>query len=254
MKKTPKVMTEKQERFAHLVGAEGYSLSAAYREAYQPKTDSDNSVAVSASRLAQNPNVALRIDTLRNIKRTAVEGPFRFSVDELAKRYLAIAMADPNELIGVKVGACRHCWGRDGAFHWKEHEYLDAVVRWEAGGMKGPAPDPTGGLDYRFTAPPNPECIKCEGEGLERVVPRDTTKLSPGALALYRGVQQTKEGPKILFANQDKALEQIGRILGAFDDKLRIDLEAKVASYKLTTTDPTEAAAAYNRMLTGTAK
>ena len=71
---------------------------------------------------------------------------------------------------------------------------------------------------------------------------------------LYRGAQQTKDGIKVLMADKDKALEQIGRILGAFDDKLRVDLIGRVASLKLTTTDPKEAAEAYAKMVDGGGK
>jgi hypothetical protein len=79
----------------------------------------------------------------------------------------------------------------------------------------------------------------------------DTTQLSPGAKLLYQGVQQTRDGVKILFANKDKALEQIGRILGAYDDRLRVDLQAKTAQLQITTTDPKEAADAYLKMVSG---
>ena len=84
------------------------------------------------------------------------------------------------------------------------------------------------------------------------MVPRDSGKLSPGARLLYRGAQQTKDGIKVLIADKDKALENIGRILGAFDDKLRVDLEGKVAALKLTTSDPAAAAEAYAKMIKGT--
>ena len=57
---------------------------------------------------------------------------------------------------------------------------------------------------------------------------------------------------KVLIADKDKALENIGRILGAFDDKLRVDLEGKVAALKLTTSDPAAAAEAYAKMIKGT--
>lgn len=249
--KKPIKLTEKQEKFAILVGVEGLNHTAAFRAAgYNIENMQEVTIQHEGSRLAAKPHVAAKIQVYKESRQQVTTGNALFNVKALAERYVAIALADPNELIGVKVGACRHCWSAGGAYHWKEREYYDAVVKWEAQGMKGPAPDPAGGLDYRFSAPPNPKCEECEGEGLERVVPCDTTKLSPGAKALYRGVQQTKDGLKIKFADQDKALDQIGRMLGAFDDKLRVELDAKIASYKLTTTDPAEAAAAYNRLLT----
>lgn len=249
-------LTEKQEKFAFLIGADGLGQSAAYRQAYDAKNMSDEAVSVAASRLVGKANVALRVQALQLARRAGAEEGMQFGVRKLMETYIAIAFVDPNELIAQKVGACRHCWGVGGRYQWKEREYVEALAAWERqpadkAGTPLPMPDPAGGFGYRFTAAPNPECVECEGEGLHRVVPMDTTKLSPGAKLLYRGVQQTKDGVKVLFANQDKALEQIGRILGAFDDKLRVDLAGKVASLRLTTTDPKEAAEAYAKMVDG---
>ena len=55
------------------------------------------------------------------------------------------------------------------------------------------------------------------------------------------------DGIKVLFGDKDKALDSIGRMLGAFDDRLRVDLKGKVASLQLTTSDPQEAARAYEQ-------
>jgi hypothetical protein len=71
---------------------------------------------------------------------------------------------------------------------------------------------------------------------------------------LYQGAQQTKDGLKILFADKNAALERIGRMLGAFDDRLRVDLKGAVASMQLTTSDPIEAAREYEKMLAGGGK
>lgn len=243
-------LTEKQEKFAFLIGAEGLKQNAAYRQAFNVGKMSDEGVNNEAHKLATRPDIALRIQALRDSRVATAELGMQFDVRKLLETYLAIAFVDPNELIAQKVGACRHCWGAGGLYHWKEREYLTALSNWEAKPV-GPMPDPSGGLDYRFSAAPNPECLECEGDGVHRVVPMDTTKLSPGAKLLYRGVQQTKDGVKVLFRDQDKALEQIGRILGAFDDKLRVDLTGKVAQLKLMTSDPKEAADAYAKMVSG---
>lgn len=248
-------LTEKQEKFAQLVGAKGLGQSEAYRQSYDAKNMADQTVWTKACVLMKEDKIAARIDELRSARNDTVVSEISFDIKRLMETYVAIALVDPNELISQRVGACRHCWGLEGAYQWKEAEYLKAVQDWDANptdrktGLQRPAPDPTGGFGFRFTAAPNPECVECEGEGVWRVVPMDTTKLSAGAKHLYRGVQQTKEGVKIIFANQDKALENIGRMLGAFDDKLRVDLEGKVASLKLTTSDPKEAADAYAQMI-----
>lgn len=251
-----KNLTAKQEEFARLVGTEGLPQAVAYRRAYNCENMADPAVTVAASRLAANANVSLRIAGLKASRVLEGVDSSTFTVKKLMEAYLAIAFVDPNELISQRVGACRHCWGLDGKYHWKESEYVKAVADWEAKERNPktagqPMPDPAGGFGYRFTADPNAECTECEGEGLMRIVPKDTTTLSPGALLLYRGVQQTKDGVKVMFGDRDNALEKIGRIIGAFDDRLRVELEAKVSSYKLTTNDPAEAATAYQKLING---
>lgn len=243
-------LTEKQEKFAFYIGADGLKQNAAYRKAFNAEKMSDHAVDVQASKLAKRPDIALRIDALRSARVATVEQDMKFDVRKLFETYLAISFADPNELIGLKVGACRYCHGEGHAYHWREREYLDALAKWERK-PDGPMPDIAGGFGYKHFVDPHPDCPECGGDGLERVVPRDSGKLSPGARLLYRGAQQTKDGIKVLIADKDKALENIGRILGAFDDKLRVDLEGKVAALKLTTSDPAAAAEAYAKMIKG---
>lgn len=251
-------LTDKQEKFALALGMEGKSQIEAYRLAYHTGKMAEKTIYTTACKLAKQPKIAARIAELRQEKRDDAAAATSFDVVKLLETYIAIAFVDPNELIATRVGACRHCWGVGGAYQWKEREYMQAVADWECacdrrkpGEPEPPMPDPSGGFGYRFTAAPNPDCDGCEGEGIHRVVPMDTTKLSPGAKLLYRGVQQTKDGIKVLFRDQDKALDQVGRILGAYDDKLRLDLQGKMTSLKLMTSDPKEAADAYQKMIAG---
>lgn len=255
-----KTLTARQEGFAKAV-ALGATKADAYRQNYKTEGWGAQAVAREAEKLSRSPDVALRIEELTKSKVTQAQGEFDMTVKKLLQVFIEIAFTNPNELVAVVAGACRHCWGEGGLYQWKEREYEEALVdwqravrAWERDGGKGDEPempDPAGGFGYRFTADPNPECHKCEGLGLERVNIRDTTKLSPGALHLYRGAQPTANGYKILFADKDKALDSIGRMLGAFDDRLRVDLKGAVASLQLTTSDPQEAARAYATMLTG---
>lgn len=244
-------LTEKQEKFAQANGLEGLSQSDAYRRAYTVDKMTERALHTEAFRVANLPHVAQRIAEYKAQRAAAAGAAITFDVRKLFETYLEIAQADPNELIGLKVGACRYCHGEDHGYQWREREYLDAVGKWERK-PDGPMPDIAGGFGYKHFVPPHPDCPECGGDGLERVVPRDSEKLSPGARLLYRGAQQTKDGIKVLIADKDKALENIGRILGAFDDKLRVDLEGKVAALKLTTSDPAAAAEAYAKMIKGT--
>lgn len=244
-------LTENQEKFAQAHALEGLSQSDAYRRCYAVDKMTEKTVHTSAYKLSIVPHVAARISELKAQRAATAVGPATFDVRKLFETYLEIANADPNELIGIKVGACRFCYGEGHLFQWREREYLEALAKWERKPDTVDMPDPAGGFGYKHYLAPHPDCPECGGEGVERVVPRDSEKLSKGARVLYRGAQQTKDGIKVLMADKDKALEQIGRILGAFDDKLRLDLTGKVASLRLTTSDPKEAAEAYAKMVDG---
>lgn len=43
-------------------------------------------------------------------------------------------------------------------------------------------------------------------------------------MALYRGIQQSKEGLRVILADQDKALENVARHLGMFKDVSHLDV------------------------------
>lgn len=60
-------LTPKQERFARLLATgEAKNQSEAYVLAYDVESKNKNSIAVSASTIANDPKVALRIESLRN--------------------------------------------------------------------------------------------------------------------------------------------------------------------------------------------
>lgn len=136
---------------------------------------------VMASRLLRKVRVAERIaaEKARLIKR------HELSREQLLAEFLAIARADPNELVQMRAVACQHCWG--------------------------------GGERKGLWIEPEPDCEVCGGEG--HAVPwiADTRKLSPEARALYAGIQQTKEGIKVLMHDKVAALTAAGRIIGAFE-------------------------------------
>ena len=89
-------------------------------------------------------------------------------------------------------------------------------------GQGRPAPDATGGLDFRPNREPNAVCPECLGEGVEKVHFHDTRRLSPAGKLLYRGVSLGKDGLKVSIADQDKALENVARHLGMFKDRLDV--------------------------------
>lgn len=244
-------LTDKQTKFAILVGIEGKTKSEAYRIAYGRPGASIERAANEGTAISRKPHVAKVIAHYREQRRAASLDRVTMGIEDLMRVYVAIALTDPNELVQLRVGCCRYCWGIEGKYQWREREYLTAVREWEAKNeaRRGPMPSIEGGLGFAAAAEPNPRCDDCGGEGVSRVVPLDTTRLSEGARHLYRGCQLTKEGIKIKFADKDKTLENIGRILGAFDDRVRLNLDNQLAELRKMPADPAEAGRAYQQML-----
>jgi phage terminase small subunit len=177
----------------------------------------------------------------------------------LLNHFLAIANADPRELIGLKIGCCRYCYGEGHRYQWREREYLEQMAEVERQARLYPEnaknlvwPDYAGGFGYNATWPPAGDCPQCHGEGVERFVPRDTDKLSDAALLLYGGVKVKKDGAyEIIVADRTKAAELAGRILGAFTDKVKISgaVGHMHAIQDLRAVDPQEAARAYREFI-----
>ncbi len=56
--------------------------------------------------------------------------------------------SDPNELVRLDVGPCRHCHGTGGAYQWRDlAEYLAAVT--QALDADAPTPSDAGGYPQR---------------------------------------------------------------------------------------------------------
>lgn len=127
------------------------------------------------------------------------------TAEELKHRTWLIATADPAELVTHIRYGCRHCWGEDFRYQWKEHEFEAAVERHEAEPTKHSMPDWGGGMGYTTNCDPNPDCPRCDGKGHEEVRPTDFRDLSEAGRALYKGIKPTKLGYEILMHDQQAA-------------------------------------------------
>lgn len=157
--------------------------------------------------------------------------------DKVLERWWQIATADPNELMQLRRLNCRHCYGIDHHFQWKdEAEYeqaLQAVIA-EEKAMQVDMPEyratyPTdeGGYGFIPVNSSNEECPHCFGEGKLDIYFSDTTQLSPQGQALFAGIKQTKEGLEVKTHDQLAALGQVARHLGMFNDKLTLKGDAE---------------------------
>lgn len=247
------MLTAKQIRFCEEYASHGDGARA-YRAAYSTRPDSKpENLSRSAAKLLADPDITAEIDRLRDQAAIAPGGAV-YDAAWCRDRWARIAQADPRELIGLRVGACRYCWGEKHRYHWRAREYDEALAAAEKLARRDPdtpLPDPGGGLDFNATRDPHPDCPECHGEGLERPVPRDTNKLTPDALLLYGGVKVKRDGYEVLIADRTKALENVTRMAGGYKDNVRLDgsLTGMLAVAKIETTDPKEAARLYQELM-----
>lgn len=256
----PEGLTARQEAFSQEF-AVSRNLRSAYQAAYAAEGLSPYQYNKRAREVFDTPRVQARIKELID----AAAAPTITTITEVLQRLLLIATADPNELMSVKMGCCRFCHGDQHLYQWREREFTEACVRVERvneqrarlGAKKGtfdePFPDIGGGFDYDHTREPHPFCPECRGEGVHRVLVKDTDMLSPAGRALFAGVKQTATGLEIKTMDQTKALELVGKILGAFKDDspktLQVELKGMIAAVKTEATDPIQAQRMYQDML-----
>jgi len=213
-------------------------------------------VRLRTTRLMSSPSVQARVRQLMDL--AAIDSAA--VIKKIHEWLLDVLEADVNELVSVRVGACRHCHGDGHGYQWRAHEYEAEVDRVERFNLaKGPkvAPQPfpelAGGLGFDPAAPPHPECPECSGEGVPRPVFHDTEHLSPQAKALYGGVQMTNNGLKVLIFDKAKALDMLAKLHNAYSETVHVtgDLKALVGVAKLDAKDPQAAARAYQDMIAG---
>lgn len=200
-------LTAKQQRFVDEYLKDLNGKQAAIRAGY-----SERSAAVIAAENLTKPNVQSAIEKRMNARGQKAA----ITQTMVLERLWMIATANPNELIEYRRGCCRHCFGADHLYQWKdEAEMLKSVAD---------AADPDsvteeGGFGFDPTIRPHPKCPKCHGEGFGSVHAHDSRTVSPAALALYAGVKQTKEGFEIKMHDQLAALDKVAKHLGMFSDK-----------------------------------
>jgi len=177
-----------------------------------------------AHQLLENPRV------LKAIKEARAERSERTEIkaDDVLRYWHDIATADPNEIIHLRRVCCRHCFGIDYQYQWRDQEEyqqaVDIVVRNAQEGEAPRIPSDSGGYGFNALAKPNNQCPYCWGEGHMEIHAEDTRLLSPKAKLLYAGVKQTRDGFKIKFRDQDKAMENVARHLGMFVEKSQVKI------------------------------
>lgn len=198
-------ISDQQAKFAeHVVNGE--SRTEAYRRSGYA---GEGAVAwAAASRLLRNVKVSRYVHHLRNErqKRYAAE------LDDVIGQLTAIINADPNEISQYRRVNCRYCWGSDHKYQWRDiAEQLSAERKAESDGAA--PPDTSGGIGFVDNADPNPECPRCNGEGVGEPFFADTRDLEGDARYLLQGVKLGKFGIEILTADKDSARKELARLI-----------------------------------------
>ena len=224
------MLTAKQEAFARARADPACrSDSDAYRKAYNAEKMTLASINRAAADLVINPKVTTRIKELlrEQTRELYVDAEF------VLREWVTIALADPTELMETRHDACRYCWGEGHAYQWRdEAEYCEAVAAVldcnnAKAQRKGSAPEEPlpmfdGGVGFKKSRGPHPDCPKCEGVGELFVYLADMRKVSPAGRKLFAGVKQTANGIEIKTRDQTAALESIARHLGMYTENLRL--------------------------------
>jgi len=162
--------------------------------------------------LLTNPNVAQAIAQQQKASIVRTLG----SADEVLEQMWRLATFDANQISQHRRGCCRHCWGFGHQYQWRDAvEYEEK--RLEALERKRREPVDVGGYGYNHTLDPNPDCPRCNGEGVSRVVLQDSTKLDDAAALAYSGVKVGNAGIEITSISRERMFEAVAKRLGLAD-------------------------------------
>lgn len=264
------LLTPKQEAFAVAMAdplcpnaTEAYKR-AGYSTAGKPET-----INRLATQLTTNTTVAARIKELRETVATkAFEGLTDaqgrpFDAMSVLREWVMIATADAGELTKTRLRCCRHCYGLDHHYQWRdEEEYALALARvldfnacQPPRGRRKPDPDMSGGFGYNPRLKPVEDCPECMGDGHVSTWIGDTDSLSPSARKLFAGVKQTQGGIEIKTRDQDGAVAQLAKYFGlttGVDLKLQNPDGSKLEpATVIVPVDANEAAKLYQKLMAG---
>lgn len=143
--------------------------------------------------------------------------------DDVLRALHAVAFTDPNEIVEIRRGCCRHCYGTEHRYQYRDEKELSRARDEFDSSTRGLVETfEHGGVGFDPKLDPHEECTACGGEGGAYVHVKDTRTLSPAARALFAGAKQTKDGIEVKLHPQDKARELLMRHLGLLNDKLEV--------------------------------
>ncbi len=165
--------------------------------------------------LITNPNVA---QAIAQQQKASIERTLG-SADEVLSQMWQLATFDANQLSQYRRGACRYCWGFGHHYQWRDAvEFDEALAKVEGKEGVKPPEDP-GGYGYDHNREPNPDCPRCNGDGIGQPYFADTRKLPPDAALAYSGVKLGKNGVEITAISRERMYEAVMKRLGLADSE-----------------------------------
>ncbi len=227
-------LTPKQAKFARLYFETG-KASESYRASYDASNMADTTVSTAAAQLLNNEKVIAYIAEMTEDAAYMAQ----LNVGWVLRQYMQIATADVNELIESRRVCCRHCYGIDHKYQWKDEaewanelgRVMESNARIERRNARkrDEEPDPIqdlptldGGVGFWGTLAPVEDCPECYGNGNQEAFIHDTRKLKGPAKLLYAGIKQTANGFEVKTRDQDGALAWLAKYLGI--DKKSLEL------------------------------
>lgn len=208
--------TPKEQRFIdeYLIDLNG--TQAAVRSGY-----SASSARQIASENLSKPYIQHAIAEARRAQQQRTQ----ITADRVVQEIANVALADARELVEVRTGCCRCCYGEGHKYQRTVGEMNRDREDWVEKGGNPAEFDEAGGIGFNPLLLPKEGCPICGGDGMARTVLKDTRTLSPQAAALYAGAKQTKEGIEIKMHSKVEALEKLAKHLGLYaeDNRQRTD-------------------------------
>lgn len=203
-----KALSPKESRFVDEYLVDCNATQAALRAGY-----SEKSVRQIGSENLSKPYIqhAIAKARMEQQQRTLIEA------DKVLQQAWNIATADAREVVEVKVGCCRHCFGHGHKRQRTLTEYNNEREAWALAGKADEDWDEEGGIGFNPLLLPFPECPECWGDGTPRIVVKDTRQFSAKAQALYAGAKEGKYGIEVALHDKLGALEKLFKHLGLYE-------------------------------------
>ncbi|HHT8267835.1 TPA: terminase small subunit [Enterobacter ludwigii] len=208
-------LTAQQRLFVAEYLKDGNATQAAIRAGYSKK-----SAEQIGYQLLQKTSVAQSIAQQQKASIARTLG----GADEVLAQMWQLATFDANQLSQYRRGACRYCWGFGHHYQWRdavefEEKRLEAVERDRR------EPEDSGGYGYDHNREPNPECPRCNGDGIGQPYFPDTRKLPAVTRLAYSGVKVGKNGIEITAISRERMFEAVMKRLGLADSEFAQKLQ-----------------------------